>query len=104
MNAETIIRELLKFYFSEFFADSKPNWDFTCCSRHEQRVIGSQENLDLIKNWIENKKNNSISESIQDDLICLLDSQFGEVYYVDEVKTMACQIVVDRFKGVGEEV
>jgi len=46
----------------------------------------------------------SISESIQDDLICLLDSQFGEVEYIDEVKTMACQIVVDRFKGVGEEV
>ena len=100
MNAETIIRELLKFYFSEFITDSKPNWDFTCCSRHEQRLIGSQENLDLIKNWVENKKNNSISESIQDDLICLLDSQFGEVEYVDEVKTMACQIVVDRFKSV----
>jgi len=75
MNAETIIRELLKFYFSEVnfdFTESKPNWDFTCCSRHEQRVIGSQENLDLIKNWVENKKNNSISESIQDDSICLL--------------------------------
>jgi hypothetical protein len=41
---------------------------------------------------------NSISELIQDDLICLLDSQFGEVEYVEEVKTMACAIVVDRVR------
>lgn len=39
----------------------------------------------------------SISEQIQVDLICLLDSQLGEVEYVDEVKTLACQIVVDNF-------
>lgn len=38
----------------------------------------------------------SLSELIQDDLICLLDSQFGEVEYVNEVKTLACNIVVDR--------
>ena len=37
-----------------------------------------------------------LSESIQDDLICLLDSQFGEVEYIEEVKDMACQIVVDK--------
>ncbi len=37
-----------------------------------------------------------ISESIQDDLICLLDSQFGEVEYVNEVKDMACAIVVSQ--------
>lgn len=37
-------------------------------------------------------------EQMQDDLISLLDSQFGLVEYVDEVKTLACQIVVDNFK------
>jgi hypothetical protein len=36
-------------------------------------------------------------EQIQQDLITLLDSQFGEVDYLDEVKTLACQIVVDNF-------
>ncbi len=36
-------------------------------------------------------------EQIQEDLICLLDSQFGLVEYVDEVKDMACQIIVDNF-------
>jgi len=39
-----------------------------------------------------------VSERIQNDLICLLDSHFGQVEYVDEVKTAACQIVVDAFK------
>lgn len=37
-------------------------------------------------------------EQIQEDLISLLDSQFGMVEYVDEVKDLACQIVVDNFK------
>ncbi len=36
-------------------------------------------------------------EQIQQDLITLIDSQFGEVEYLDEVKTLACQIVVDNF-------
>jgi hypothetical protein len=36
-------------------------------------------------------------EQIQQDLITLLDSQFGEVEYLDEVKTLARQIVVDNF-------
>ncbi len=36
-------------------------------------------------------------EQIQQDLLTLLDSQFGEVEYLDEVKTLACQIVVDNF-------
>ena len=44
-----------------------------------------------------------LSERIQDDLICLLDSQFGEVEYVDEVKTLACQIIVDQLKTFQEE-
>jgi len=39
----------------------------------------------------------SVREQIQEDLICLLDSQFGEVEYVGEVKDLACQIVVDNF-------
>ena len=37
-------------------------------------------------------------EQIQEDLICLLDEQFGLVENVDEVKDMACQVVVDNFK------
>ncbi len=36
-------------------------------------------------------------EQIQQALITLLDSQFGEVEYLDEVRTLACQIVVDNF-------
>jgi len=39
----------------------------------------------------------SVREQIQEDLICLLESQFGEVDYLDEVKDLACQIVVDNF-------
>ena len=46
-----------------------------------------QMNKDLLK----------AREQIQEDLICLLDSQFGLVEYVDEVKDMACQIIVDNF-------
>jgi hypothetical protein len=40
----------------------------------------------------------SVCEQIQEDLICLLESQFGEVDYLDEVKDLACQIVIDNFK------
>ena len=43
-----------------------------------------------------------VREQIQEDLICLLDSQFGLVEYVDEVKDMACQIIVDNFKDLSE--
>jgi hypothetical protein len=39
----------------------------------------------------------SVREQIQEDLICLLESQFGEVDYLDEVKSLACQIVIDNF-------
>jgi hypothetical protein len=39
-----------------------------------------------------------VSEQIQEDLICMLESQFGLVEYLDEVKDMACQIVVDNMK------
>jgi len=39
----------------------------------------------------------SIREQLQEDLICLLESQFGEVDYLDEVKSLACQIVVNNF-------
>jgi hypothetical protein len=39
----------------------------------------------------------SVREQIQEDLICLLESQFGEVDYLDEVKDLACQIVLDNF-------
>ena len=39
----------------------------------------------------------SIREQIQEDLICLLESQFGEVEYLNEVQDLACQIVVNNF-------
>jgi hypothetical protein len=38
-----------------------------------------------------------VREQIQEDLICLLESQFGEVEYLSEVQDLACQIVVDNF-------
>lgn len=44
-----------------------------------------------------------VREQIQEDLICLLDSQFGMVEYVDEVKDMACQIVIDNFDNLLEK-
>lgn len=44
-----------------------------------------------------------IREQIQEDLICLLDSQFGMVEYVDEVKDMACQIIIDNFDNLTEK-
>lgn len=44
------------------------------------------------------KRLQELSEAIQDDLICLLDEQFGEAEYLDDVQTLACQIVVDRVK------
>ena len=44
-----------------------------------------------------------IREQIQEDLICLLDSQFGMVEYVDEVKDMACQIIIDNFNNLTEK-
>ena len=43
-------------------------------------------------------------EQIQQDLITLLDSQFGEVEYLDEVRTLACQIVVDNFTKFFPEI
>jgi len=49
------------------------------------------------------KKIAQVREQIQEDLICLLDSQFGLVEYVDEVKDMACQIIVDNFKQLTEK-
>jgi hypothetical protein len=39
----------------------------------------------------------SVREQIQEDLISLLESQFGEVDYLSEVQDLACQIVVDDF-------
>ena len=43
-----------------------------------------------------------VSEQIQEDLICMLESQFGLAEYLDEVKDMACQIVVDNMKELEE--
>ena len=39
----------------------------------------------------------SLREQIQNDLICLLESQFGEIDYLSEVQDLACQIIVDNF-------
>ncbi len=42
----------------------------------------------------------SVREQIQEDLICLLESQFGEVEYLNEVQELACQIVVNNFSKI----
>jgi hypothetical protein len=39
----------------------------------------------------------SVREQIQEDLISLLESQFGQVDYLSEVQDLACQIVADNF-------
>jgi hypothetical protein len=39
----------------------------------------------------------SVKEQIQQDLICLLESQFGQADYLSEVQDLACQIVVNNF-------
>lgn len=44
-----------------------------------------------------------LREQIQDDLIAIMDSQFGEVEYVEEAKNMLCQVVVDRIKPLIEK-
>jgi len=43
-----------------------------------------------------------VREQIQEDLICMLDSQIGMIEYVNEVKDMACQIIVDNFKDLSK--
>ena len=43
------------------------------------------------------KKVLTVREQIQEDLITLLDSQFGEVDYLSEVQDLACQIVIENF-------
>ena len=44
-----------------------------------------------------------VREQIQEDLICMLDSQIGMIEYVDEVKDMACQIIIDNFDNLLEK-
>ena len=39
----------------------------------------------------------SVREQLQEDLICFLESQFGEIDYLSEVQDLVCQIVVDNF-------
>ena len=39
----------------------------------------------------------SVREQIQEDLICLLATQFDDEGQMDEVQRIACQIVVDNF-------
>ena len=41
-------------------------------------------------------------EQIQEDVICIMDSQFGEIEYVEEAKTDLCQAVVDNINKVIE--
>ena len=40
---------------------------------------------------------NSIRDQIQEDLICLLATQFDDEEQMDEVQRIVCQIVVDNF-------
>ena len=46
------------------------------------------------------KKVLTVREQIQEDLITLLDSQFGEVEYLEDVKDLACQIVINNFTNL----
>ena len=39
----------------------------------------------------------SVRDQIQEDLICLLATQFDDEEQMDEVQRIACQIVVDNF-------
>lgn len=39
----------------------------------------------------------TVREQIQEDLICLLESQFGQADYLSEVQDLACQIVIENF-------
>jgi hypothetical protein len=39
----------------------------------------------------------SVREQIQEDLICLLATQFDDEGQMDEVQRIACQIVVNNF-------
>lgn len=54
---------------------------------------------------MKNKQLLQAREQIQEDLISLLESQFGLVEYLDEVKDkdLACQIVVDNFQPLLED-
>lgn len=42
----------------------------------------------------------NIREQIQEDLICLLSTQFDDEQQNDEVQRLACQIVVDNFSKI----
>jgi hypothetical protein len=42
----------------------------------------------------------SVREQIQEDLICLLATQFDDEGQMDEVQRIACQIVVDNFSKI----
>lgn len=62
---------------------------------------------ETIKEWeklgyISPPKNDlaTLREQIQEDLICMLESQLGEVEYLQELQDIACQIVVDNFNKV----
>jgi hypothetical protein len=39
----------------------------------------------------------SVREQIQEDLICLLATQFDDEVQMDEVQRIACEIVVSNF-------
>jgi hypothetical protein len=39
----------------------------------------------------------NLREQLQEDLICMLESQLGNIEYLEELKDIACQIVVDNF-------
>lgn len=46
----------------------------------------------------------SVREQIQEDLIVLLEEQFGEVEYIEEVKDLACGLVVTNFTSLIESI
>ena len=47
---------------------------------------------------MKNKELLEVREQIQEDLMCMLESQIGLVEYLQDVQDLACQIVVDNFQ------
>jgi hypothetical protein len=46
----------------------------------------------------------SVREQIQDDLIVLLEEEFGEVANIEEIQDLACGLVVTNFNSLIEGI
>ena len=46
----------------------------------------------------------SAREQLQEDIISIMESNFGEVEYLPEVLDSLCQATVDKFKGLWNDI